>query len=247
MRNGKQYLLGLLGAIATIYAFAVPDAKGFQKPALARIFFWHFPSTLAATVMLFIGLYFSIQVLRRKDPLADARAAAANELGVLFGLLVLTTGMLFSYVQWGAFWSWDPRQSSFLLVMLIYAGYFVLRASLTDPNTRAMNSAVYWCYATPAQLFLLFVFPRLPQIDKQSLHPSKTITSGLLSGDYAIEVCIAGALFIAFAVQLYQHRIKVQALLDRADALDEKEQAAVRAGQTYVEYPRTGTVSTSTD
>lgn len=219
MNNAKQYGLGLLGAIATIYAFAVPDAKGFQNPALARIFFWHFPSTIASTVMLFIGLYFSVAVLRRKDPQADSRAAAANELGVLFGMLVLTTGMLFSYVQWGAFWNWDPRQTSFLLVMLIYAGYFVLRASLVDPNSRATNSAVYWCYATPALLFLIFVFPRLPQIDKTSLHPSKTITSGLLSGDYAVEVCIAGALFVAFAVELYRQRIRVDALLEAVDSL----------------------------
>lgn len=218
MKAASHYLVGLLGIVATVYAFAVPDAKGFQNPALARIFFWHFPSTIAATVMLFLGCYFSARVLQHKDPQADSRAAAANELGVLFGTLVLTTGMLFSYVQWGAFWNWDPRQSSFLLVMLIYAGYFVLRASLSDPSVRSVNSAVYWCFATPAQIFLLFVFPRLPQIDKASLHPSKTITSGLLSGDYAVEICIAGALFVAFAIQLYRQRIRVDALLEKIDA-----------------------------
>lgn len=217
MKNIGQFVLGILGVIATVNAFMVPDAPHFQKPEFARIFFWHFPSTIAATIMLFIGLYFSIAVLRRKDPLADSRATAANELGVLFSLIVLTTGILFSLVQWGDYWSWDPRQTSFLLVMLIYAGYFVLRASLSDPNSRAINSAVYWCFATPAQLFLFFVFPRLPQIEKQSLHPTTTISGGLLRGDYGVEVCFTGALFVAFALQLYYQRVRADALLLKLD------------------------------
>jgi heme exporter protein C len=212
LKNLWTFALGVFGVIATVYAFTVPDALNFENPKLARIFFWHFPCSIVFTGLMFWALYLCIQCLRFKSLDWDWRAAAANELGAIFATLVMTTGIIFSKTEWGEFWSWDPKQYSFLMVLLLYLAYFVLRAAITDPQARATNSAVYWCIATPAIFFITFLFPHLPSIEAHSLHPSNTIMDGLLSGDYATAVMLTLTLFICLTVLLYRQRVSAEML-----------------------------------
>ena len=52
---------------------------------------------------------------------ADAWALSAAELGLLFGALTLVTGPLWARKAWGVWWVWDPRLTSSLLLLLIFA------------------------------------------------------------------------------------------------------------------------------
>jgi len=212
LKRFSLVLLLLLGIIGTAYSFLVSDAAGFQAPGLARIFLWHWPCTIAYSVMLFFGAYLCIQSLRTRQAHWDLRTTAALELGAVFGIMVLATGILFSEVEWGAFWSWDPRQTSFLMVMLIYMAYFVLRLAIPDPQVRAASSAVYFLLSVIPQLFLIFVFPRLPQIAQQSLHPSQTIVMGLLSNDYKTAACLTLTLLLWLTGLLYRQRVRASML-----------------------------------
>jgi heme exporter protein C len=67
---------------------------------------------------------------------------AAMELATLLGALTLITGIIFSKVQWGAWWNWDPRQSSYLMVMLMAMAFFAIRASL-EGEKRSQYSSTY--------------------------------------------------------------------------------------------------------
>jgi heme exporter protein C len=136
----------------------------------------------------------------------DVRCAAAQEIGFLYGLLTMATGIIFSKVQWGAWWSWDPRQTSFLLVLLIYGAYFVLRGAIGDDVKRAANSAAFCVASTLPVLFLIFVLPRLPQVF--SLHPSNTLVSGGLKGDYRYVFLAMLVLFGVLTAWLYQLRVR---------------------------------------
>jgi heme exporter protein C len=157
--------------VGVILTFSAPPAAAFPAPELARMVFWHLPCALLAPLFLvFFGPYFAFRYLRTRDARWDIRSEAAMEVGTLLGLLTLATGMLFARVQWGAWWNWDPRQTSFLLVMLIALAYFAIRAAMADPESKAANSASYALAALLPMLFLTFVFPRLPQV--LSLHPN---------------------------------------------------------------------------
>ena len=167
-----KYILALAIGAVTLWSFYVPDAVGFQRPELARIFFWHFPCPILATVLLVQASWFSFRYFRSNKLSWDIRASALMELGYLFCLLTMATGILFSQVQWGAWWQNDPRQTSFLMVLLIYAAYFGLRGSIQDRHKRAKSSGVYAIAALLPMLFLTYVFPRLPQVE--SFHPSNS-------------------------------------------------------------------------
>jgi len=206
-----KIVVGLAVVGTTIWGFRAPPAVGFRHEDLARILFWHLPFAFISVLFLFAGAWQSVKVLRSNgQPIADFRAEATNEIAMLFSLITMITGILFSKAQWGAWWQWDPRQTSFLFVLLILFAYFALRAGISDRIKRAVNSAAYCLAALMPILFLIFVLPRLPQV--QSFHPSNTIAGGGLKGDYWYVVWANFVLFTFIAHWLYTMRVKVSQL-----------------------------------
>jgi heme exporter protein C len=137
----------------TVLAFTwVPPAQNFRDPGSARIILFHVPAAFTCTLCFLAGGFFGWRYLRRRDPMDDSRAAAANEVGLTFGIITLLTGMVFAAMQWGKPWHWDPRQTSFLLQLMIYAAYFALRSSVEDDRRRAAVSSGYTVFAAPANV-----------------------------------------------------------------------------------------------
>jgi heme exporter protein C len=204
-----KLLFGLAMALVTVFSFYVPESAHFQQPELARILFWHFPCPIISSVLELMAAWYSFRYLRTQNPLDDLNALISVELGLLFGALTMGMGIVFSRAQWGAWWQFDPRQTSYLLVLLIYAAYFLLRAAFQDPIRKAANSAAYVLSATLPMLFLVFVFPRLPQIAAASFHPTQTIMSGQVYGSYAIVLVLTLSLTSVVTVWLYRLRLRV--------------------------------------
>lgn len=199
----------------------MPDVEGpFQRQELARIIFFHLPCAFAGTIFYFVAAWFSCRYLGRRDQSSDIRAAAANEMALVFFGLTMVTGILFSYVQWGAWWQSDPRQMSFLLVLLIQSAYVLLRLAFSDPAKRAASAAVYNASSVLPVLFLIFVFPRLPQVLQVSQHPSNTIQGGLLRGEYAYCFLAVWALILIYSFWLYSTRIRVETISRRLEVDD---------------------------
>jgi heme exporter protein C len=90
------------------------------------------------------------------------------EVGMVFCVLATITGAVWSKVQWGAYWNWDPRQWSIALALLYYGAYLSLRGAVEDPEVRARLSAVYAVLGFVVAPFLFFVLPRMASF---SLHP----------------------------------------------------------------------------
>lgn len=135
-----------------------------------------------AMIFVFIaGCVYAVKYLRRSGKAsrelpgvvslrdkADYWSVAFTSVGMLFGTLGLATGAVWAKYTWGSFWSWDPKQVTTLIALLIYAGYFVLRAAFRDPEQRARLSAVYNIFAFVLLIPLIYVLPRMAN---NSLHP----------------------------------------------------------------------------
>lgn len=190
-------------------SFAVGDAPLFQRPDLARIFFWHFPCPMMASLLLLQGAWYSFAYVRTEDMRTDAKALATLHLGFVFCLLTMATGIVFSKSEWGAWWQWDPRQTSFLLVILIYGAYFVLRGAYRERERKAAYGAGYVLAATLPAMFLIFVFPRLPQIAGTSLHPTNSISGDLIKGAYAQVILLTLSATTLLTIWLYRIHLRV--------------------------------------
>ena len=119
----------------------LPDStrpgEGFLGES-GRILFFHVPNAWASFVaFVAAGVVERALPLRPPRPAHDHAAAAAVELGLLFCVLATVTGAIWARIQWGAYWNWDPRQTSITLALLFYGAYLVLRGAVEDRETRA--------------------------------------------------------------------------------------------------------------
>ncbi|GBD07075.1 Heme exporter protein C [bacterium HR21] len=133
----------------------------------ARILYFHVPLAWIAVFAYAIAALAALRYLRRRDLEAESRAVAAAALGTLFAVLATATGAIWARFNWGAFWNWDPRQTTIVVLLLIYLAYFVLRGSLPEGERRARLGSVYLLFAFVAVPVLVFILPRM----MESLHP----------------------------------------------------------------------------
>jgi heme exporter protein C len=170
MRVLKALLLPYMSAVV-VAAFLWPKpAQGFLGES-SRIVFFHVPCAWTATLAFLFAAGYSVAFLIRRDARFDNLAAASVRLGLLFAVLALVTGSLFAKIMWGSYWNWDPRESSFLLLVFLYSAYLFLRGSVDDAQRRGQLAASYALFAVILMPFLTFVAPRITQ----SLHPQTVI------------------------------------------------------------------------
>jgi heme exporter protein C len=170
MKFLKLLLLPFMGAVVAA-AFVWPEpAKGFLGES-SRIVFFHVPCAWTAALAFLVAAGYSVAWLVKRQSRFDDVAEAAVRLGLLFSVLTLLTGSLFAKIMWGSYWNWDPRESSYLLLVFLYSAYLFLRAAVDDPERRARLGSAYAVFAAVLMPFLVFVAPRVTA----SLHPQTVI------------------------------------------------------------------------
>src|SRR5207244_1159683 len=122
--------LGLLWSLA----IAPPD---YQQGETVRIMFIHVPAAwMALSVYLLVAVASAVALVWR-HPLAEIAAQAAAPLGAGFTLVCLATGSLWGRPMWGAWWVWDARLTSVLLLFFLYLGYIALVNAFDDESRGA--------------------------------------------------------------------------------------------------------------
>ena len=209
----KWALLAWLAAVIVAAFFYVHPAEGFIGES-SRIVFFHVPMAWIAVLAFLVSCIASVMYLRRREPRDDIRAAVSAGLGLLFAVLATTTGAVFARIMWGAYWNWDPRQTSITILLLIYAAYLALRGAVNDPERRASLSAVYAILAFVTVPFLVFVVPRI----YWSLHPDTIInTRGTNEFDARYTQVLMASLigFTGLFVWLYTIGCRIEAIRQR--------------------------------
>lgn len=131
-----------------------PDAR--QGDAV-RILFVHVPAAWSAMLAFMALAAVSVAVLAGRGRLADVAAETLTPLGALFTALGLITGSLWGKPMWGAWWVWDGRLTSFLLLLLIYLGLIALRGALKENSqSRAAKSCAVLAIVGAIDLPVIF-------------------------------------------------------------------------------------------
>lgn len=114
----------------------------YQQSESYRILFIHVPSAwmsmfiyAAMAVMAFIALVWRIKV-------AEICAMASAPIGAAFTFITLCTGALWGKPMWGAYWVWDARMTSELVLLFIYLGIIALYRSIDDRRAAARVASI---------------------------------------------------------------------------------------------------------
>ena len=151
----RQKLIVAMLAISSLlltrnlYVMLLQLSDEVNQGAIWRIFYFHLPSALTSFMGFYAGAGLSIMYLWKKDLKYDTLAAVINEVSLVFATITLITGMIWARIAWGVWWAvGDHRLTSYLICILMYAGYLMLRRSVQDPAQRASLSAVIAIFAS---------------------------------------------------------------------------------------------------
>jgi len=133
--------LVLVPAALVLILFFTPTERVMGP--VQKVFYFHVSAAWAGMLSFLVaavggGLYLAQRKIRW-----DWLSLSAIEVGVIFGLIAILSGMIWAQPIWNTWWVWDPRLTTTAIMELIYLAYFILRSSLDTPESRARLGAVY--------------------------------------------------------------------------------------------------------
>jgi heme exporter protein C len=140
------------------------------------------------------------------------------EIAAVFSFCVMATGVPWTRFEWGVWWTWDPRLTTFLILCLMIIGYFVLRSAFEGNEKRETYAAVFalvMCVDAPICMFITRMLP-------SSLHPVVFRTDSGLPPEMLVGMLLALFGMLAIAYGLYRLRVRQQDMAARIEALKEQ-------------------------
>ncbi len=123
----------VLAALGLWIGFVLAPTDAQQGEAY-RIIFVHVPAAwMSMFIYLVMALWAAVGLVFNAR-LASMMASALAPTGALMTFLALWTGALWGRPTWGAWWVWDARLTSELLLLFLYLGFMALHAAIEDPR-----------------------------------------------------------------------------------------------------------------
>ncbi len=127
MNSISKYIVLLSLLLIGIAAFLIIFIENDYYQGISfKIMFIHVPAAwLSLAIFLAMGIS-SIIALIFKSPTAFTIARALSPIGLIMSIVVLVTGSIWGNLTWGAYWVWDARLTSMLILAFIYLGHILL-------------------------------------------------------------------------------------------------------------------------
>ena len=148
----------------------------------------------------------------------DWLSSSAIEVGLVFALIAILSGMIWARPIWNTWWVWDPRLTTTAIMTLIYLAYFILRSGLSTPEAQARLGAVYAIIAVatvPLTFFSIRLF--------RTIHPVVIATGSGGGSAFNMTPRMLTALFASLLVftilltDLIWHRFRLAQLQNDLD------------------------------
>jgi len=135
---GLATILMLLGLWIGFFVAPIDAQQGQGY----RIIFVHVPASQMSMFIYLVMAAWAGIGLAFNTRLSGMVASALAPTGALFAFLSLLTGALWGKPMWGAWWVWDARLTSTLILLFLYLGFMALQASIDDPRRADKAGAV---------------------------------------------------------------------------------------------------------
>ena len=220
---GPQAFYGLAGrlwpwftALATVLGvwglwlgFMVAPADAQQGEGY-RIIFVHVPASWMSMVIYMAMAFWSVLGLTFNTRLSGMMTRALAPTGAMFAFLSLWTGALWGKPMWGAWWVWDARLTSELILFFLYLGYIALTSAIDDQRRGDRAGAMIAIVGTinvPIIYFSVKWWNTLHQGASVSLTKSPSMAQVMLWGMLLMALC-----FWLYTIALVLYRVRTTIL-----------------------------------
>lgn len=199
---GMSFSVLIGGLFYSLMMLAPEASQGFAQ----KIFFIHVPSAFAMYIGIIGGAIMGVVYLIEKKPDYDHWSRAFMLSGLIFAAIVMTTGPVWAKPIWGAYWTWDPRLTTTLLLTLILCGYHVLRSVFEQKNQLNIGRTTGAIVAIIASIDIPLIHYSVRLW--RGIHPQVIQNPNGLPQDYrnALQVMILGILVLSILITLIFHR-----------------------------------------
>ena len=156
-----------IAILVGVYFALVYAGQEAQEGDVQRIFYLHVSAFAGAFIAFGATVFAGLAYLRTRNPKWDKLGVAGVEVGLVLGLMNLTTGSIWAYPTWNTWWTWDPRLTSDAIMCLTYVAYLMLRQGIENTETRHRFAAVYGILAY-STVIITFIITR---IRPDTIHP----------------------------------------------------------------------------
>lgn len=135
----------IVAAVLTIVGLAIGllyAPTDFQQGDSYRIIFIHVPAAWMSMFIYVVMAAWAAAGLVLNTRLSSMMATALAPTGALMTFIALWTGALWGRPTWGAWWVWDARLTSELILLFLYVGFMALHASIDDPRRADKAAAI---------------------------------------------------------------------------------------------------------
>jgi len=201
------YALAAILALVGLYiSFFLAPTDATQGEAY-RIIFIHVPAAWMSMFIYLIMAAWAGMGLILNTRLSSMMAQALAPTGAMFTFIALWTGALWGKPTWGAWWVWDARLTSELILLFLYIGYMSLTAAIDDPRRADKAGAILALVGAvnvPIIYFSVTWWNTLHQGASVSLTKAPSMAKIMLMG---MLIMALAAWLYSIAVTLYRVRL----------------------------------------
>ena len=140
--------VALLFGCAGLLLGLVFSQGDYQQGESVRIMYVHVPASWGALSIYTLMAILSGWGFVTRAPLLHLITKSIAPIGMIFTLISLGTGAIWGKPTWGAWWVWDARLTSMLLLLFLYAGYWAVVTNFEEEekglSAGAMIALVGW-------------------------------------------------------------------------------------------------------
>ena len=213
-----------------LYIGLVLAPTDFQQGDSYRIIYIHVPAAWMGMFTYLVMAGWAAAGVVFNTRLSGMMVQALAPTGALFTFVALWTGAFWGRPTWGAYWVWDARLTSTLILFFLYIGYMALRASIDDPRRADRAGAVLTLVGVINIPIIYFSVQWW-----NTLHQGASVKPGSSS---MATVMLTGMLVMAFAAWMYTIAISLARV---RSIIVEREQHSAWVGELLVAEKTAGT------
>jgi len=138
------WILAVIFLIAGFYwgFFKTPNSLNNGMKEYYRIIFVHLGSVWMAMWLYIMMVFWALLGLVFNTRLSYMMASATSITGTFMTVIALISGAVWGKTSWGTWWDWDPKLTTFLILLFIYIGYIALQSAIEDTRRSDKASAL---------------------------------------------------------------------------------------------------------